>query len=99
MKLNIIPNSNINLNLMNPNLKNEPLSNVYQIYSPYLKNPPKKQKYEEKHSKYIKQLEKYYEYNHYKPKKIILDHSQRVDQKIIPNRKLSPIAKKQIIRI
>jgi hypothetical protein len=74
------------------------VANVYQIYSPYLKNSPavKKPKYEDhKQGKYIKQLEKYYDYNIYKPKKNIVDMSPHYGQKVIPNRKLSPIGKKQ----
>jgi hypothetical protein len=93
----------------NPNayIQNEHVANVYQIYSPYLKNPvPKKVKYDDKQSKYLKQLEKYYEYNLYKPKKNVLEpiiphgsHGAHIN-KIIPNRKLSPIGgKKQLIKI
>lgn len=91
----------------NPYLHNEHVANVYQIYSPYLKNPVlKKPKYEDKQSKYLKQLEKYYEYNLYKPKKNVIEptsphlsHGAHA-HKIIPNRKLSPIGgKKQMIKI
>jgi hypothetical protein len=89
-----------------PSNNNDHISNIYQIYSPYLKNgSPQnnnlKKKYDEKHSKYIKQLEKYYDYNVYKPKKNIVDMSPNYAQKIIPNRKLSPIGKKpnQLIKI
>jgi len=81
-------------------LNNDHLANVYQIYSPYLKNSPvlKKPKYEDhKQAKYIKQLEKYYDYNIYKPKKNIVDMSPQYGQKIIPNRKLSPIGNKQYL--
>ena len=82
-----------------PALNNDHISNIYQIYSPYIKNSPsnaqKKGKYEDKHSKYIKQLEKYYDYNVYKPKKNIADMSPNYGQKVIPNRKLSPIGRKQ----
>ncbi len=84
----------------NPYLNNEHVANVYQIYSPYLKSPvQKKPKYDDKQSKYLKQLEKYYEYNLYKPKKIVDSNSPHLN-KVIPNRKLSPIGgKKQMIKI
>ena len=65
----------------------------------------KKNKLDEKSAKYIKQVEKYYDYNVYKPKKSILEAGSPIHyghgsvSKVIPNRKLSPIGKKQLIKI
>jgi hypothetical protein len=93
----------IKLGKLLPYLNNEHISNVYQIYSPYSKvhnNSPIIKKYknsDNKHSKYLKQIEKYYEYNIYKPKKNIIEQSSPVyGGKIVPNRKLSPLNKKLI---
>ncbi len=83
-----------------PYLNNEHISNVYQIYSPYSKGKNsvinKYKNSDNKHSKYLRQIEKYYEYNVYKPKKNIIDVNQNYQGKIVPNRKLSPIGKKMI---
>jgi hypothetical protein len=97
---------------MMPYVNNEHISNVYKIYGPYLKekgNPMvNKYKSNEKHGvnlNYLKNIEKYYDYNVYKPKKNNLDSSLdqgliRPGAKVIPNRKLSPIGKgKQMIKI
>ena len=51
-----------------------------------------------KHSKYLKEIEKSYEYNNiYKPKKNHMEGSPYGSlNKVVPNRKLSPIGKKLI---
>jgi len=71
---------------------NDHISKVYNIYAPYLKNaqgvPTKQIKYNDKS---LKNIEKYYEYNNiYKSKKSV-DLLHLNPNKIIPNRKLSPI--------
>ena len=59
---------------------NDHISKVYNIYAPYLKN-----------AQGVKNIEKYYEYNNiYKSKKSV-DLLHLNPNKIIPNRKLSPI--------
>lgn len=89
-------------------MNNEHIYNVYQIYG--AKNPPyiqgnnqysiNKHKYIDKNS-YLNKLDKYYDYNIYKPKKYSPDgsHGSHSGIKVVPNRKLSPLGKKQLIKI
>lgn len=84
-----------------PYVNNEHISNVYKIYAPYLKNYNiPKNKYSDRN--YLKNIEKYYDYqNIYRPKKSSIDSSMIQGSgynKIIPNRKLSPL-KKNLIKI
>ena len=79
---------------------NDHISKVYNIYAPYLKNaqglPTKQIKYD----KNLKNIEKYYEYsNIYKSKKVVDSSSLNMPNKVIPNRKLSPIGNKNKIKI
>ena len=86
-------------------MNNEHISNAYQIPSPDAKNTkqqPKKYKNSDgKNLKYQNQLEKYYEYNDlYKRKKYVIDRSPYGSlNKIVPNRKLSPLNNKKLIKI
>lgn len=79
---------------------NDHISKVYNIYAPYLKNaqglPTKQIKYD----KNLKNIEKYYEYNNiYKSKKIVDSSMLHLPNKVIPNRKLSPIGNKNKIKM
>jgi len=71
---------------------NEHISKVYNIYAPYLKNsqglPTKQIKYNDKS---WKNVEKYYEYNNIYKSKNSMDLLHMNPNKIIPNRKLSPL--------
>jgi hypothetical protein len=79
---------------------NDHISKVYNIYAPYLKNaqgiPTKAIKYNDKS---LKNIEKYYEYNNiYKSKKSV-DLLHLNPNKVVPNRKLSPIGGKNKIKM
>ncbi len=77
---------------------NDHISKVYNIYAPYLKNaqglPTKQIKYD----KNLKHIEKYYEYNNiYKSKNS--SNMLNLPNKVIPNRKLSPIGNKNKMKL
>ncbi len=80
-----------------PTHQNDHMANIYKIYAPYLKQSPVKyNKYtidvKNHNGSLIKNIDKYYDYyNIYKPKKNVVE-----PKSIIPNRKLSPIARKNI---
>jgi len=90
---------------MLPHVYNEHISKVYNIYAPYLKNGGGSIGNKYKHDKNMKSIENIKDYhNVYKPKKGNLDNSINMgsptgQHKIIVNRKLSPLHKKQMIKI
>ena len=96
---------NLKMIKLMPYVNNEHISNIYKIYPPYIKqqSPIKYNKYNLEKNKnpngnYLKNLEKYYDYyNVYKPMKIVNSESsgQKLN-KLVPNRKLSPIRKNHI---
>jgi hypothetical protein len=83
------------------NHMNEHISNIYKIYAPYVKQSPVKyNKYtidkKNLNGNNLKSIDKYYDYyNIYKPKKNVIELGQKVN--IVPNRKLSPILRKDVI--
>lgn len=74
---------------------NDQISRVYNVYAPYLKNsqglPTKQIKYDK-----LKNVDKYYDYNIYRSKKEMLHLKNNI---VVPNRKLSPIGNKQMMKI
>ena len=68
---------------------------MYNIYAPYLKNAQGVPTRQIKYDKSLKNLEKYYDYNNMYKKNVI-----HLKNKIVPNRKLSPLGmKKSIVNI